>query len=42
MILALCDRFHCLPSAVRAEDASLLRLVRLEALGRRDGEASDG
>jgi hypothetical protein len=40
MILALCGRFGCLPSQVKAEDASLLRMLRIEALARR--EDSDG
>jgi hypothetical protein len=39
MILGLCDRFGCLPSQVLAEEASVLRLLRLEALGRREGES---
>lgn len=26
----MCDRFHCLPSQVLAEDAGLLRLLTLE------------
>lgn len=34
MILSLCERFGCLPSALLAEDAGLLRLVKIEALGR--------
>jgi hypothetical protein len=34
MILRLCDRFHVLPSQVLAEDAEVLRLCRVEALGR--------
>lgn len=41
MLLALCDRFHCLPSQVLAEDAGLLRLLRIEQLGKRE-EVSDG
>lgn len=28
----MCQRFHCLPSALMAEDAGLLRLLRLEEL----------
>lgn len=28
-VLSLCDRFHVLPSAVLAEDASLLRMINL-------------
>lgn len=37
MILSLCERFGCLPSALLAEDAGLLRMVRIEALGRHSG-----
>lgn len=33
MILGLCDRFHCLPSELLAEDAALLRLLAIERLG---------
>ena len=33
LILGLCRQFHCLPSQVRAEDASLLQLLRIEQLG---------
>ncbi|GGU13303.1 hypothetical protein GCM10010289_38730 [Streptomyces violascens] len=32
-ILRLCDRFHCLPSQILAEDASILRLLEIEKLG---------
>lgn len=39
MILGLCQRFGCLPSALLAEDVSLLRLLQIEALGR-EGESS--
>jgi hypothetical protein len=44
LILAICDRFHCLPSQVLAEDASILRLVSIEALAKPDddGEVPDG
>lgn len=34
MILGLCDRFGCLPSQLLAEDAGLLRLLRIEAYGK--------
>lgn len=40
MVLGLCERFGCLPSALYAEDSSLLRMVRLESLAQpkdRDG-----
>ncbi len=30
MVLQICDRFHCTPSAARAEGASVLRLLALE------------
>ena len=33
MILGLCDRFHCLPSQVLAEDAELLRLIHIQSIG---------
>ena len=29
LIVNLCERFHCLPSALHAEDASFLAVVRL-------------
>jgi hypothetical protein len=32
-VLRICDRFHVLPSQVLAEDASLLRLLKIETLG---------
>jgi len=38
LILGLCRQFGCLPSALYAEDAGLLRLLRIEALGRRDAD----
>lgn len=31
-MLALCDRFGALPSQVLAEDADILRLLKIEAL----------
>lgn len=33
MILGLCERFGCLPSALLAEPAELLRWVAIEDLG---------
>jgi hypothetical protein len=36
LILGLCRQFHCLPSALYAEDAGLLQLLRTEQLGRRE------
>lgn len=38
MILGLCERFGCLPSALLAEDASLLRLLKIEQMGRPEDE----
>lgn len=32
-MLALCDRFHCLPSQVLEEDAGVLRLLKIAAMG---------
>ena len=34
MILGLCDRFHCLPDVAEQMDAGVLRLLRIEELGR--------
>lgn len=34
MVLGLCERFGCLPSALLAEDAELLRWLKVAALGR--------
>ena len=31
-MLALCERFHCLPSAIYAEDAGFARMLAIEAL----------
>jgi hypothetical protein len=36
MVLGLCERFGCLPSALLAEDAELLRMVRIVAEGTRE------
>jgi hypothetical protein len=36
-VLRLCREFHCLPSQVMKEDAGLLRLLRIEALGTPEG-----
>lgn len=35
-VLSLCREFHVLPSQLYAEDAELLRLIRIEARGRID------
>lgn len=35
MILNLCDRFKCLPSQLYEEDAEIIRLVTIQALGRK-------
>lgn len=37
MIVAMCERFGCLPSQLLAEDVSILKLLQLAALGRHDG-----
>lgn len=29
----MCERFHCLPSALLAEDSGLLRMLELEQMG---------
>lgn len=40
-MLGLCDRFKCLPSQLEAEDASLLRLLTIERLGKRDEDREE-
>jgi hypothetical protein len=35
MILGLCDRFHCTPDVAWQMDTSVVRLLQIEALGRR-------
>jgi hypothetical protein len=43
VVLALCDRWHQLPSQVLAEDAGVLRLLAVEGLaGLREGGEPDG
>jgi hypothetical protein len=34
MVLALCDRFRCLPSQVLREDAELIRLINIVGLAK--------
>lgn len=29
-VLRLCDRFHCLPSQLYAEDSELMRMIEIE------------
>jgi hypothetical protein len=36
LVVGLCERFHCLPSQLLAEDAGLLRMVHLVELARPD------
>jgi hypothetical protein len=33
----MCRQFGCLPSALLAEDMSLIRMLKIEAHGREDG-----
>lgn len=42
MVIGLCDRWHCLPSQLLREDASLLRLLDVYRLGHRDETAEGG
>lgn len=32
----MCERFGCLPSTLYQEDAELIRLLRVEAMGRKE------
>lgn len=41
-MLALCEAFHVLPSAVLAEDAGLLRMLRVRALGAPPDKEGEG
>lgn len=41
-MLGLCERFGCLPSQLYAEDAGLLRLLRIEALGNPEQDTAAG
>lgn len=34
MIIGLCERFHCLPSQLREEDASLIHMLMVLKRGR--------
>lgn len=38
-MLAICDRFKCLPSQAQQEDTTILRLLRVEQLGVKREEA---
>jgi hypothetical protein len=42
MILALCDRFRCTPDVAADMDASVLRMLKIAALGRRGEESRCG
>lgn len=37
MIITLCERFGCLPSALLAEDVSLLRYLKILSYGSPEG-----
>lgn len=41
-ILGMCERFGCLPSQLLAEDAGLMRMLKLETMGRGEGRSDDG
>lgn len=40
-VLANCERFACLPSQLLDEDAEMLRLLKIEQLGRREEVGAD-
>jgi hypothetical protein len=42
IIIDLCERFHCLPSALLAEDAQLFRWLRILQLGGSDERMTSG
>lgn len=37
----MCERFHCLPSQLFAEDAEFLRLIYIEKYGKPETEVHD-
>jgi hypothetical protein len=41
-VLGLCERFGCLPSALLQEDASIIRMLKVEAMGRKEEVSGDG
>lgn len=41
-VLGLCERFGCLPSALLQEDASIIRMLKVEAMGRKEEVGGDG
>lgn len=41
-MLGLCDRFKKLPSEVLAEEAGIIRLLKIEQLGRKVEDEDDG
>lgn len=41
MILGLCERFHCLPSQIEEEEASILRLILIEQMGNPEPETPE-
>lgn len=38
LIIGICERFHCLPSQLRDEDAEFLQLLKLSGLGKVDDD----
>jgi hypothetical protein len=43
MILGLCERFHTVPSAIRSEEADIIRLIKIYHAGhRKEGDDDDG
>lgn len=37
-MLALCERFHALPSQIEQEDVSIIQLLKVAAMGNPEGE----
>lgn len=42
MVIGLCERFHKLPSEIKAEDSEFLRYLEIVAQGSPVKEVSDG
>lgn len=41
-VISLCQFFHKLPSEILAEDAEMLQMMQLQALGNPGGNKGDG
>ncbi len=40
-MLGMCEKFHCLPSQLYAEDAELVRMVNIDQYGKPEEVSAD-